>query len=99
MPVLLGEQEKHAGGKQHEGNIAAVVPDKAMAKGQDPQYKRKDDHAGFKEGVVDDIDAQKGKAAQKKRQYGAVNCTGNGSADPQNILVNFQFHGMTCKDS
>jgi hypothetical protein len=28
-----------------------------------------------------------------------VNCTGNGSADPQNILVNFQFHGMTCKDS
>ena len=56
MPVLLGEQEKHAGGKQHEGNIAAVVPDKAMAKGQDPEYKGKNDHAGLKEGVVDDID-------------------------------------------
>ena len=67
MPVLLGQQEEHAGGKQHKGNIAPVMPDKTMAEGQDPQHKSKSDHAGLKKAVVDDIDTQKRKTAEKKR--------------------------------
>ena len=81
VPVLFGEQKEHSGGKQHKGHITAVMPDKTMAKRQDAQYESQRNHAGFKEAVVDDIDAQKGETAQKKGQHGAMDRTGDGSTD------------------
>ena len=74
------------------------MADKTMAKRQDAEHKSQRDHAGFKETIMDDIDAQKGETAQKKGQNGAMDRTGDGGADTQNILVQFYLHGMTGKD-
>ena len=64
----------------------------AMIKGIRADTKGKQYHPHFKGYIMNDIDPKQGKAAEKKRQQGTMNGTGQRSADTHSIPVNIKLH-------
>ena len=70
-----------------------VVFFSTMVQRIDPYNKSKANHEQFKTLIFNDIDANKGQAAQNKGQNGAVNGTGHRCCNAKSVPVDFELHG------
>ncbi len=67
--------------KKQRREIAVMMPAKPVIKGVNAYYKSQRYHASFKIGILDNIDAEQGKAGKKQGQQRTVNSAGQRSPD------------------
>ena len=79
---LLQHQADEPGNKECERHKAVVVFAVTMPEGIRADGQRQYDHSHFKTRMMDDINTKQGKAAEKKREKGTVNGTGQRGPDP-----------------
>jgi hypothetical protein len=55
VPILLGEEEKHASREKQKGYRTPVMPGKSVTQGKGANSKSQGDHARFKPEIMYDI--------------------------------------------
>ena len=79
---LLQHQENKTGIEKGHGQQTVMVFSEAMPEWICADYQGQPDHSDFKSKVVNDIDTEQGKTAEKQRKEGTMNGTGQWGPDP-----------------
>jgi protein SCO1/2 len=89
---LFHNKEGKACQEKEKGCWTVVMFPVTMVKGIASDGECEHDHSRFKRLILNDIDPEKGEAAQEHGQQGTVNSTGQRSADSKGIPVYSNFH-------